>query len=189
LLWFVPGFGEKVTSPLVENVTVSVVTLLLWASLTVAVAVDVDTWSAGIEVGLSATVTEADGPGCSVSMAVPDLPSARAVIVSVSAVADAVIVAEYVPSWLLVVDPTVESPLVVKTTVASFTARPPESVSVAFATEVSVVLAVTVDGVSVTATALVGPNWVSVLLFEFRAPSWAVIDSLPGVADGMIEAE
>ena len=98
-------------------------TRLPLASLTVAVAVEVEVPSAGREDGLRATVTVAGAVAVSVRVAVPDLALAVAVIVSWSAVIDALTVTEHVPNVgpedaVVQVAPPgkVASPLVVKVT-------------------------------------------------------------------------
>ena len=69
---------EKVTSPLVANVTGIPPSRFWWASVTVAVAVDVDVPSAVIEDGLKATETAAADPGVWVRVALPCFPPAVA---------------------------------------------------------------------------------------------------------------
>ena len=83
----------KVVSPLVVKVTKALATKALPASFAAAVAVEVEAPSAGREDGLRAMVTVAGGTN-SVSVAVPDLAPAVAVIVSWSAVTDALRVTE-----------------------------------------------------------------------------------------------
>ena len=71
-------------TPLVaENVTASPGTGLLWASLTVAVAVLVELPSAGIELCWSWTETWVAGPGVSVRVVLPETLAVVSVAVTV----------------------------------------------------------------------------------------------------------
>lgn len=146
----------KVASPLVPKVTVAPGTRFPVASLTVAVAVDVDAPSAGIEDGTRPRLTRATGP-VSVSMAVPWVPFlvAVAVMVSVSAVVEAWMVTEQVPLAAVVqVDPPgkLTSPPVAKETGVPATRLLLASLTVAVAVEVDVPSAAIELGLSVTAT-------------------------------------
>ena len=78
---------------------------LVFASVTVAVAVEVETPSATIDAGETATLTAVAGPGVCVSVALPEAGgdvASLAVIVTWCAVFELVIVAVYVPSPLSV---------------------------------------------------------------------------------------
>ena len=115
----------KVTSPLVPKNTAAAPMGLALASFTVAVAVEVEAPSAGMFEGFSDTVTVDGGGGVSVRIAVPEPATgteAVAVIVSWSAVTEALIVTEHLPLVSVVqmrfAGAKVTSPLVVKTTVS-----------------------------------------------------------------------
>ena len=128
----------KVVSPLVVRETAAPPTRLPLASLTVVVAVEVETPSAAMVAGLRATVTAAGAVAVSVRVAVPDFALAVAVIVSWSAVTDALTVTEHVPEALVVqVAPAgkVVTPLVVKETTAPPTRLPLASLTVVVAVE------------------------------------------------------
>ena len=83
-----------------DNVTVCPKTGLPFASVTVAVAVEVEVPLATIGFGLNESVTFAAGPAVCVRMLSPDTPAVLsvAVIVGVPAVVELVSVAEYDPS-------------------------------------------------------------------------------------------
>jgi hypothetical protein len=188
----VAPFG-KVTSPSVVNDTATPATVVPPSSFTVTVAVEVAFPSATIEGGASATVM-VGGTENSVSVAVPDLVADVAVMVSVSAVVEAVIVTEHFPApsvthaWF---DEKVTSPLVVKFTAAFTTGAPPVAVTVARAVEVAGVFGGTVwgegvagmtAGVSERATAAGGTN--STSGFESDVPpELAVMVSVSAVVD------
>ena len=91
---------EPICSPasLEAKLTLSPGTGLPFASVTVAVMVDVELPFATIEPGESPTLTLAAGPTVCVSDAVPDTDPSAAVIVGVPTLVDDVIVAVYVPS-------------------------------------------------------------------------------------------
>src|SRR3954471_6156478 len=110
---------------------------------------------------------------------------ALAVMVSMSAVFDDVIVAWYVPSPLFVTLPTAASPLVMIVTVSSATPLAVASFTVALATDVEVPLATSDDGVKVRTMVAAGPNSVRVAVPIFP-PLIAEIVSLPGVLDDLI---
>src|SRR5436190_1476238 len=93
-----PDPPGNVTSPLVANATDTPPTELLWASRVGAVAVEVSVPLAVTEVGVSPTVTVVAGPAVSVRVAVPEWVAAVAVMVSVSAVVEALMVTEQMPS-------------------------------------------------------------------------------------------
>lgn len=118
-----PDPPGKVTSPSVVKATTAPGTGLWLTSLTVAVAVEVVVPSAGSELGLIATATEAGGTAVSVRVAVPVWPLAAALMVSLPVVVEAVMVIEQVPSpgpedAVVQVAPLgkVTSPLLVKVT-------------------------------------------------------------------------
>ena len=120
-----PDPPGKVTSPSVLKATTVPGTTLWLTSLTVAVAVEVEVPSAGRELGLSATATEAGGTAVSVRVADPLWPLVAAVMVSLPVVVEAVMVTEQVPSpgpedAVVQVAPLgkVTSPLLVKVTCA-----------------------------------------------------------------------
>src|SRR4051812_27297698 len=150
------------TSPFVVIVTVcgGVLTGLPLASLTVAVAVDVDVPLATIDGGFSASVTWVGGTASSFRVAVPGFLAfvALAVMVSAPAVLEAVIVVVYVPSPLLVTVPNFTSPFVLKATVSLRTAFPLTSFTVAVALVVSAPSAMTGFLVKATATVFAAPN-------------------------------
>jgi hypothetical protein len=151
----------KVASPLVMKLS----TNAPWTgvppeSFTVAVAVDVEVLSAGIELGLRASETCA-GAANSVSVAVPDFVSTVAVIVSWSAVEDAWIGFEQTPSMvpgLFWLSPVVQvfplgkvtSPLVLNVAVAPFTGLPAASFAVTVAVVDELPLAAIDDGLTAT---------------------------------------
>ena len=112
--------------------------------------------------GFRTSATVAAGPGFSVRVAVPVAVSAWAVIVSVSAVVDAMTFVLYVPSWLLTTGSNVASPLVVKSTVSSVTKRPPLSFTVAVSGTLLAPSAVTLGVAGAIVTVDAAPNWVYV---------------------------
>ena len=171
-------------SPLVVKVTGALATKALAASFTVAVAVEVEAPSAGREDGLRATVTAA-GVANSVRVAVPDLALAVAVIVSWSAVTDALTVTVHVPEAVVVhVAPAgkMVSPLVVKVTRALATKALPASFTVAVAVEVEAPSAGREDGLRATVTAEGVANSVRVAVPDL-APEVAVIVSWSAVVE------
>ena len=179
----------KVTSPLVVKATAAVATRLPLASFTVAVAVEVAAPSAGMFEGFSDTVTLDVGP-VSVRVAAPERDPTLAVIVSWSAVIEALTPTVHVPDAVVVqVAPAgkVVSPLVVKATRALATDAAAASFTLAVAVEVEAPSAGREDGLRATVT-VPGVNSVRVAVPE-RNPTVAVIVSWSAVIDALTVTE
>src|SRR5436305_4735968 len=147
-----------VTSPLVVKATVSFRTGLPFTSASVAVAVECDVPSAVIDAGFRPTAIVFAGP-YSVRTFESLFPPPLAVMVSLSAVDDALMVLLAVPSLpvLALLGENVTSPLVPKPTLTPGTPLPLESVTVAVAVDVEVPSAAIEFGLSVRLNALAGP--------------------------------
>ena len=120
-----------------------------------ALAVDVDAPSAGIELGCNVTDTSAAGPAICVRIACPEAlaPESVAVIVGLPAVVELVSDAVYVPSPLSATEPNwMPGSLDEKATVSPVRGLLPGSVIVAFAVEVEFPSATIVLGCSDTTT-------------------------------------